>query len=153
MATPMGYGLDMGLMEKMVYRRKIRVVRELLLLVAGLEVQAGTKIGKDLQLQHRGMGIVIHPSTTIGDRVTLYHQVTIGRKDAHIPEADSVMEGIVIGDDAILFPGSKVLGGPGVTTVGARTILAANAVLTQSTGEDEIWAGIPARKVGDRKVQ
>ncbi|WP_354146402.1 hypothetical protein [Arthrobacter sp. 754] len=143
----------MGLMEKMVYRRKIRVVRELLLLVAGLEVQAGTKIGKDLQLQHRGMGIVIHPSTTIGDRVTLYHQVTIGRKDAHIPEADSVMEGIVIGDDAILFPGSKVLGGPGVTTVGARTILAANAVLTQSTGEDEIWAGIPARKVGDRKVQ
>lgn len=59
----------------------------------------------------------------------------------------------MIGDDAILFPGSKVLGGPGVTTVGARTILAANAVLTQSTGEDEIWGGVPARKLGDRKDQ
>lgn len=76
----------MGLMEKMVYRRHIRAIRELMLLVAGLEVQAGTKIGKDLRLQHRGMGIIIHPSTIIGDRVTLYHQVTIGRKDAHIPE-------------------------------------------------------------------
>lgn len=143
----------MGLMEKMVYRRHIRAVREIMLLVAGLEVQAGTKIGKDLRLQHRGMGIIIHPSTIIGDRVTLYHQVTIGRKDAHIPEEESSMESIVIGDDAILFPGSKVLGGPGVTTVGARTILAANAVLTQSTGEDEIWGGIPARKIGDRKGQ
>lgn len=143
----------MGLMEKMVYRRNIRAVREIMLLVAGLEVQAGTKIGKDLQLQHRGMGVIIHPSTVIGDRVTLYHQVTIGRKDAHIPEEETEMESIVIGDDAILFPGSKVLGGPGVTTVGARTILAANAVLTQSTGEDEIWGGIPARKIGDRKPQ
>lgn len=142
---------SMGIIEKLVYRRHIRVAREVLLLVAGLEVLPQTKIGKDLLLQHRGMGIIIHPKTVIGDRVTIYHQVTIGRKDAHISEADSPMECIVIGDDAVLYPGSKILGGPGVTTVGARTIIAANAVLTRSTGDDEIWGGIPARKIGDRK--
>jgi serine O-acetyltransferase len=35
--------------------------------------------------------------------------------------------------------------------VGKGTVVGANAVLTQSTGEYEIWAGIPASKIGARK--
>jgi len=60
------------------------------------------------------------------------------------------MERVEIGDGVLLFPGSKVLGGAGVTTLGAGTIVAANAVLMNSTGENEIWAGIPAKLVGKR---
>lgn len=140
----------MGLIEKMVYRRNNRIVRELTLLMANLEIHPQTPVGPGLVLQHRGMGTVIHPKTIIGKDVTLYHQVTVGRKDGHIPGHLSPMEKIVIGDGAILYPGAKVLGGEGVTTVGAGTILAANAVLTQSTGENEIWGGIPAKKIGNR---
>ena len=137
-------------MEKMVYRRASRIIRELTLLIANLEIHPQTPVGPGLILQHRGMGTVIHPSTEIGKDVTLYHQVTVGRKDGHIPGHLSPMEKIVIEDGAILYPGSKILGGAGVTTVGQGTIVAANAVLTQSTGGNEIWAGIPARKVGMR---
>jgi len=36
--------------------------------------------------------------------------------------------------------------------VGSGTVLGANAVLLQSTGENEIWAGIPARCVGKREL-
>lgn len=99
---------------------------------------------------HRGLGTVIYPRTVIGDRVRIYHQVTVGRKDAHIPIAESEFEKVEIGDDVVLFPGAKVLGGPGVTSIGNGTIIAANAVLMTSTGEYEIWAGVPARKIGDR---
>lgn len=137
-------------MEKMVYARKNRLVRELTLLLANLEIHPQTAVGAGLVLQHRGMGTVIHPSTEIGSGVTLYHQVTVGRKDGHVPGHLSPMEKIVIGDGAILYPGAKVLGGAGVTRVGRNTIIAANAVLTQSTGDNEIWAGMPAKKVGDR---
>ncbi len=35
--------------------------------------------------------------------------------------------------------------------VGKRTVVGANAVLTQSTGDYKIWSGIPARKIGIRK--
>jgi serine O-acetyltransferase len=38
----------------------------------------------------------------------------------------------------------------GVLRVGRGTMVGANAVLLESTGEDEIWAGIPARCVGKR---
>lgn len=76
--------------------------------------------------------------------------MTIGQKDAHVPYEQNNMERVEIGDDVILFPGAKVLGGAGVTRVGNGTIVAANAVLMQSTGENEIWGGVPARKIGDR---
>ena len=140
----------MGVMEKLVGLRRFRAVRELLLLY-GLDIPAAVQIGSGLVLQHRGMGTVIHPATTLGQNVTLYHQVTIGRADAHVPWEQSLMERIVIEDGVILYPGAKVLGGAGTTTVGRSTILAANAVLTRSTGDWEIWGGVPARKLGDRE--
>jgi len=34
--------------------------------------------------------------------------------------------------------------------VGRGTVVGANAVLLESTGENELWAGVPARKVGLR---
>ena len=139
----------MGVMEQLVYMRRYRWARELMLLY-GLDVPAQVQIGTGLQLQHRAMGTVLHPETSIGNDVTIYHQVTIGRADAHVPRADSPMEGIEIADRAILYPGVKVLGGPGITRLGEGSILAANAVLTRSTSDWEIWAGVPAKKVGER---
>lgn len=47
--------------------------------------------------------------------------------------------------------GAKVLCKEGVLTVGKNTIIGANAVLLESTGDNEIWVGIPAKKIGLRK--
>ncbi|MGB9521357.1 MAG: acyltransferase, partial [Anaerolineales bacterium] len=63
----------------------------------------------------------------------------------------SRFEGIVIEDDVILAPGAKVLCKEGVLRVARGTVVGANAVLLQSTGENEIWAGIPAHLVGKRQ--
>lgn len=140
----------MGIVEKLVYRRKSRLARAALITLFSVDIPAAVKIGKSISLPHNGMGTVIHPRTTLGDRVKIYHQVTVGRKDAHLPIAGSMMERVVIEDDVVLFPGAKVLGGAGTTTIGKGTLVAANAVLMNSTGENEIWAGIPARLVGKR---
>jgi serine O-acetyltransferase len=137
-------------MEWLVAHRRHRIAREASLLIAGLDVPSEVVIGPGLILQHRGSGTVIHPETTIGGRVTIYHQVTIGRRDAHVPREDSPMVRIEIGDESILYPGCRVLGGPGVTKIGRGTIVAANAVITQSTGDWEIWGGAPARRIGAR---
>ena len=76
--------------------------------------------------------------------------MTLGRADIYLPMEESQFQGIVIEDDVILCPGAKVLGKEGVLTVRRGTVVGANAVLLQSTGEDEIWAGVPARLVGKR---
>lgn len=54
-------------------------------------------------------------------------------------------------DDAIICAGAKLLFSDKTLIVGKGTVIGANAVLTQSTGDYEIWAGIPARKIGIRK--
>jgi serine O-acetyltransferase len=138
-----------GFIEVLVERRRYRVAREILALY-GVEVPREVQIGREFQLVHRGYGTVIHPNTVIGDRVRIYHQVTIGRADAHLPAEMSEFRGVEIGDDAVLFPGAKILGGTGITRVGNGTVIAANSVLTRSTGENEIWGGVPARILRSR---
>jgi serine O-acetyltransferase len=145
----------MGVMERLVYLRRHplfgRIARELLL-VYGVDIPAAVTVGNDLHLQHRGLGTVIHPATRIGTNVTIYHQVTVGRADAHIPIAQSPFEAIELEDDVILYPGAKILGGHGITTIGNGAIIAANAVVTGSVPPGEVWAGAPARRINSRNL-
>jgi serine O-acetyltransferase len=117
----------------------------------GMEFPRNVPVGEDLEIAHGGFGIVIHSRSVIGRRVKIYPGVTLGRADIHRPMAESRFEGIVIEDDVILASGAKVLCKEGVLYVRQGTVVGANAVLLESTGEGEIWAGIPARCLGRRE--
>lgn len=141
----------MSLVSRLIYARRgpfRRAVKEVLALYC-VEVPPGVEVGTGLRVLHRGFGVVIHQRTTIGANVTIYHGVTLGRGDVWRPDSDSAMSRIVIEDDVILCPGAKVLCVEGTLTVGRGSLIGANAVLTRSTGEREIWAGAPARKLRD----
>ena len=118
--------------------------------ILGVEIPLPVKIGEEFELTHGGFGVVIHPKSAIGDRVKMYPGVTLGRSDIHLPFDQSQFEGITIEDDVILAPGSKVLCKVGILKIKRGTVLGANAVLLNSTGEDEIWAGVPAKCIGKR---
>jgi serine O-acetyltransferase len=143
----------MSIYERLVYARKNRVfgrLAYLLLKLLGVEIPCSVEIGRGFLLHHGGMGVVIHPKTIIGANVGIYPGVTLGRADVYRPAAESRFEGIVVADDVILGSGAKILCDEGILRIGRGTVLGANAVLTVSTGENEIWAGIPAKKVGVR---
>jgi len=55
---------------------------------------------------------------------------------------------IIIGEDVWLGTNVIVLKG---CNIGNGAIIAAGAVVTKNVGKFEIWAGIPAKKVGNRK--
>jgi serine O-acetyltransferase len=121
-----------------------------LLKVLGVEIPQSVQVGKNLELVHGGVGVVIHPSTTLGDNVKIYPGVTIGRADIHKPAESSGFRGVVIMDGVILSAGAKILGKNGILKIGKSSIIGANAVLLESTGEREIWAGVPAHCIGER---
>jgi serine O-acetyltransferase len=116
----------------------------------GVEFPCSVQVGKGLLLEHGGFGTVIHSHTSIGDRVKIYPGVTVGRADIYLPAHQSAFKGVVIEDDVILSPGSRVLGKDGILYVRRGTVIGANAVLLQSTGEWEIWVGMPAHCAGKR---
>jgi len=141
------------LYSSIVYARKWAVLGQLayyLLKILGIEIPQAVEIGKDFELAHGGFGVVIHPKSMIGERVKMYPGVTLGRSDIHLPFDQSQFEGITIEDDVILASGSKVLCNDGILTVKRGTVVGANAVLLNSTSEDEIWVGIPAKCIGKR---
>ncbi len=143
----------MDVYTRLVYARQLRLIGKLayyILKLLGAEIPCSVQIGDTFELAHGGFGVVIHSRTIIGNRVKIYPGVTIGRADIYRPSSVSRFEGIVIEDDVILAPGAKVLCKEGILRVGRGTVVGANAVLLCSTGEYEIWAGIPARCVGKR---
>jgi serine O-acetyltransferase len=144
----------MSFYEFLVYARRNRILGKLaylLLKLMGAEIPVSVAIGPGFLLHHGGAGVVIHPKTVIGARVGIYPGVTLGRADVYRPASQSKFEGIVVGDEVILGAGAKVLCDNGILHVGRGSVIGANAVLTESTGENEIWAGIPAKKVGSRE--
>jgi serine O-acetyltransferase len=141
------------LYTRLVYARNAAIVGKLAyyaLKLLGIEIPPSVRVGADFELAHGGFGVVIHSKTQIGERVKIYPGVGVGRADIYRPSDQSTFESIVIEDDVILSPGAKVLCKQGVLRVRRGTVVGANAVLLESTGEGEIWAGIPAKKVGSR---
>jgi len=137
----------------LVYARNIPFLGRLAyysLKLLGVEIPRSVQIGCGFELAHGGVGVVIHSRSVIGDRVKVYPGVTLGRADVHHPMERSRFEKIVIEDDVVLAPGAKVLCKEGVLKVGKGTVVGANAVLLQSTGDGEIWAGVPAKCIGKR---
>ena len=139
--------------SELVYARKLPLVGGVayfILKLLGVEIPRPVKVGEHIELAHGGFGVVIHPRTTIGKRVKIYPGVTLGRADIYRPSVQSGFEGIVVEDDAILCPGAKILCKAGVLRIGRGSVVGANAVLLESTGENEIWAGVPAKCIGKR---
>jgi serine O-acetyltransferase len=138
----------------LMYARQWPVVGGLayfMLKLLGAEVPRSVRFGVGCVLLHGGFGVVIHPKSEFGERVRIYPGVTLGRADIQRPAEQSAFEGIRVGDDAILCTGAKILCKQGILRVGKGTVIGANAVLLESTGENEMWAGMPARCIGKRE--
>lgn len=146
----------MDFYTSLVYARSLPLVGKLayyLLKLLGAEIPCSVPIGEGFELAHGGFGVVIHSKTTIGNRVKIYPGVGTGRADIYRPISQSKFEGIVIEDDVIISPGAKVLCKEGILRVGRGSVIGANAVLLESTGENEMWVGIPAHRLGMRRDQ
>jgi serine O-acetyltransferase len=145
-------GLD-RLVVRLVYAQRAPLLGRAarwLLRWRGTDIDPAAVIGAGLRIRHCGTGIVVHPSTRIGTGVTFFHNVTIGRARIWEPPPAGSPGGVRVGDGAVLCAGAVILFNDRDLTIGAGTVIGANAVLTSSTGPGEIWAGSPARKVADR---
>ena len=121
-----------------------------LMVARGTDIWPDVEIGPDLMLPHAGIGVVVHGDTKIGRSVIIFSGVTVGRADPWVPYTDG-FGGFVIEDHAMLCAGSVILNrGEEPLTIGEGAVVGANAVVSESVPPWEIWAGAPARKVGER---
>lgn len=129
------------------YKRKIYFVARFLKMINFLVFHAvlpyQAEIEKDIQLQHYGLGIVVHPNVKIGHRVKIYQHVTLATETWIGSEYK-----IFVGDDVIIGAGSAIVGrGDQSLTIGDGVKIGANAVVTRDVLPNQTVAGVPARPI------
>ena len=104
----------------------------------GIEIHPGAVIGDYCFIDH-GMGVVIGETAIIGNRVTLYHDVTLGGTSLQAGKRHPTLE-----DEVVVGAGAQVLG---PITVGAGAHVGSNAVVVKDVRAGASVVGVPAREV------
>ena len=111
--------------------------------LTGIEIHPGAKIGQRFFIDH-GMGVVIGETATIGNDVTIYHDVTLGgtsfAKEVRHPQ---------IGNNVIIGAGAQLLG---PIQVGDDARIGSNAVVVKDVPACATMVGVPARVVSPKVV-
>ena len=116
-----------------------RIITEYAHRLTGIDIHPGATIGKYFFIDH-GTGVVIGETSTIGNRVKIYQNVTIGAKSFAVEPDGTLVKGIKrhpdIGNDVVIYAGATILGGE--TIIGDNCIIGGNVWLTHSVQSGNI---------------
>lgn len=105
----------------------------------GIDIHPGASIGSHFFIDH-GTGVVIGETCVIGNRVKLYHGVTLGARSFQKDEQGAIIKGLRrhprVEDDVVIYPNGIILGGD--TVIGARSTIGANVFLMKSVPPDTL---------------
>jgi serine O-acetyltransferase len=107
-----------------------RIMAEFAHSKTGIDIHPGAFIGCHFFIDH-GTGVVVGETTIIGNRVKLYHGVTLGAFSNRKGRLDrGKKRHPTIEDDVTIYPNATVLGGD--TVVGKGAVIGGNVWLTSS---------------------
>jgi serine O-acetyltransferase len=105
----------------------------------GIDIHPGASIGSHFFIDH-GTGVVIGETCVIGNRVKLYHGVTLGARSFQKDGQGAIIKGLRrhphVEDDVTIYPNGTILGGD--TVIGARSTIGANVFLMKSVPPDTL---------------
>jgi serine O-acetyltransferase len=102
----------------------------------GMDLHPGAQIGSHFFVDHC-TGTVVGETAIIGDRVKLYHGVTLGAKStAAVEQLRGKKRHPTIEDRVTIYPGATILGGD--TVIGAGSTIGGNVFLMESVAPNSI---------------
>jgi acetyltransferase-like isoleucine patch superfamily enzyme len=117
--------------------------------IAGkLIIQERVFIGSHANIRAAGGEVLIGRDTKIGQRVSLIasNHIISPRQVFDNVSWDEAKTGIIIGENVWIGAGTIVLPG---CIIGDNSVIGAGSVVTKRVPKNELWAGIPAKKIRD----
>jgi serine O-acetyltransferase len=109
-----------------------RMIAEIAHSATGIDIHPGAQIGSSFFIDH-GTGVVIGETAVLGQRVRLYHGVTLGAKRFSVDEQGALVKGNarhpIVEDDVVIYAGATILGR---VTIGRGSVIGGNVWLTHS---------------------
>ena len=99
-----------------------------------------TEVGTGLALTH-AWGLVVNAGAKIGNNVTLFHGVTLGRRDRIAANGERQTDYPIIEDEVWIGPHAIIVGG---VTIGRGSRIAGGAFVTESVPAYSVVSGNPA---------
>lgn len=121
----------------------LRLLHRLTTHVAAIDLRWHTRVGEGLAITH-GRGVVISSGASLGRNVTLFHGVTLGRRDAIATDLTRTASYPTIEDEVWIGPHATVVGG---VTIGRGSRIAPGAFVTTDVPPYSLVVGNPARVV------
>lgn len=126
------------------FRLGARLFKTIIFLVFGALLEPEVELDGHVNFAHRGLGVVIHGSTRIGDWAQIWQYVTIAANDdKHLPGTGvRIGRGVVIGAHAIIVcPTGRSI------TIGDEAVIAAGAVVVSDVPPGALVLPEPSRIV------
>lgn len=126
-----------------------RTIAEIAHSQTGIEIHPGANIGRSFFIDH-GTGVVIGETSVIGDRVRLYHGVTLGARRAADADADVRLKAAreprhpIVEDDVVIYAGATILGR---ITIGKNSVIGGNVWLTKSVPPGSVISQANVRSI------
>lgn len=121
----------------------LKILHRTFCAVAGIDFPSATNIGPGFCITH-GWGLVVSSGARIGANCTVFHGVTIGRRDKILDNGDRVTGFPTLEDECWIGPGACVLGD---IRIGRGSIIGAGAIVVKDVPAHSIVVGNPARVV------
>jgi maltose O-acetyltransferase len=117
-----------------------------------ISIGEDTIIGEQFTLDGRKQLKGSEGGIEIGNHVDVASQVMIwtSQHDLSDPDMKAIEAKVTIGDYVFIGPRSIIL--PGVT-IGRGAVIGAGAVVTKNVPEGKMFAGIPAKEIGERNLK
>ncbi len=127
------------------FRPGARVLKSIIFLVFGAILEPDVKLEGHVNFAHRGLGVVIHGSTVLGDWVQIWQYVTIASnngKQAGEHTGVRVERGAVIGAHALIMcPADRTL------TIGEEAVIGAGAIVVNDVPARALVLPEPSRVI------
>ncbi|MCT7517020.1 acyltransferase [Aliarcobacter cryaerophilus] len=122
-------------------------IKEYCVLGGNIEIGESTQILGYTKIDGSGK-VTIGRDTHIGRENDIFsHYHDISKKDTLVNESKEYYQETIIGDNVMLYSRVAVMGG---VTIENNSAIAYGSIVTKNCKENIIYAGIPAKKIGER---
>jgi serine O-acetyltransferase len=126
-------------------RRTSRLFKSLLFVGFGALLEPEVELKGHVNFAHRGLGVVIHGTTVLGDWVQIWQYATLGSSNDKETKPHT---GVRVGDRVVIGPHAIVLCPADRTiTIGDGAVLAAGAIVTGDVPAGALVLPAPSRVI------